>query len=268
MRPLLRPQSAAIEPAAGRSRPNSVFRNANLFISAVHQGPSHQPRRTDRRRHRGGGRSFSRSARSSGFWSGRSRSGRLGNALPNALAQALPGITVQYDQAAHRMVARPGPGQSRRSWAHASSTARGPHHRPGAGGRHRSRGRPAPPGQGVVQRITLVGVQLTLVRTMDGGLRLGVEKDKNQRDIFSRITDAITQEQRQRSSLKAFAVRDARLAFYDEPTALFLVAPEREFPRRDRGRGPEARRSTPRWRSPAARRMSPASSRCRPSTVR
>src|SRR6185312_3090410 len=84
-------------------------------------------------------------------------------------------------------------------------------------------------GKAVVQRITLVGVQLTLVRTMNGGLRLGVEKDKNQHDILSRITDAITLRSDKKSTLQAFAVRRARLAFYDEPTKLFLVAPDANF---------------------------------------
>jgi hypothetical protein len=34
-----------------------------------------------------------------------------------------------------------------------------------------------------VQRITLVGVQLTLVRTREGALRLGVSNDKDQPDL-------------------------------------------------------------------------------------
>ncbi len=116
------------------------------------------------------------------------------------------------------MVARPGQGQSGDP-GRARLRFREPHHRPG---------RPRPistsaagplflHGQAVVRRFTLVGVQLTLVRTMSGGLRLGVEKDKNQHDILSRIADAVSLRSDKKSSLQAFAVRNARLAFYDEP---------------------------------------------------
>jgi hypothetical protein len=78
----------------------------------------------------------------------------------------------------------------------------------------------------VVTRITLVGVQLTMVRNVDGTLRLGVEHDDSQRDIISRITDAINKNSTSASSLEAFAIRDARVAFLDETTGLFLVAPK------------------------------------------
>jgi hypothetical protein len=41
-----------------------------------------------------------------------------------------------------------------------------------------------------VQHITLVGVQLTLVRTREGALRLGVSNDKDQPDLLKKITAA------------------------------------------------------------------------------
>jgi len=154
--------------------------------------------------------------------------GPLGNALPNALAEALPGVTVRYDQAALEWSRDQGKvnlvilgakvyDSENRIIAEAPEAdidlAAGPLLK----------------GKAVVQRITLVGVQLTLVRTMDGGLRLGVEKDKNQRDFLSRIADQLSLKNSGTSSLKEFAVRKARLAFYDEPTALFLVAPDANF---------------------------------------
>ena len=154
--------------------------------------------------------------------------GPLGNALPNALAEALPGVTVRYDQAALEWSRDQGKvnlvilgakvyDSESRIIAEAPEAdidlAAGP----------------LLQGKAVVQRITLVGVQLTLVRTMDGGLRLGVEKDKNQRDFLSRIVDQLSLKNSGTSSLKEFAVRKARLAFYDEPTALFLVAPDANF---------------------------------------
>lgn len=154
--------------------------------------------------------------------------GPLGNALPNALAEALPGVTVRYDTAALAWSRDEGRvnlvilgakvyDSENRIIAEAPEAdidlAAGPLLR----------------GKAVVQRITLVGVQLTLVRTLDGGLRLGVEKDKNQRDFLSRIADQLSLKNSGSSSLKEFAVRKARLAFYDEPTSLFLVAPDANF---------------------------------------
>ncbi len=155
--------------------------------------------------------------------------GPLGNALPNALAEALPGVTVKYDQAALEWSRDQGKVNLVILGARVFDTegriiAQAP---------EADIDLAASPlllhGKAVVQRITLVGVQLTLVRTLNGGLRLGVEKDKNQHDILSRITDAITLRSDKKSTLQAFAVRHARLAFYDEPTKLFLVAPDANF---------------------------------------
>lgn len=76
-----------------------------------------------------------------------------------------------------------------------------------------------------VQRITLVGVQLTLVRTRDGGLRMGVSSDKDQPDLLKKIREAIANSSGP-TTLQSFAVQDARLAFYDETSGLFIVAPK------------------------------------------
>jgi len=82
-------------------------------------------------------------------------------------------------------------------------------------------------GHVVIRRITLVGVQLTLVHTKQGLLRLGVEHDVSRNDIIKEIRDAIDRSQMKGGpSLKSFAVRRARLAFYDEETGAFVVAPE------------------------------------------
>jgi len=80
-------------------------------------------------------------------------------------------------------------------------------------------------GKIVVRRIVLVGVQLTLVHTMDGALRLGVERDDAQSDVLEQLRQALSSGG-QTSALKSFAVRRARLAFYDERVGLFVVAPE------------------------------------------
>lgn len=76
-----------------------------------------------------------------------------------------------------------------------------------------------------VQRITLVGVQLTLVRTREGGVRLGVSNDKDQPDLLKKIKAAIDASSGAATTLQSFAVKNARLAFYDETSGLFIVSP-------------------------------------------
>lgn len=79
----------------------------------------------------------------------------------------------------------------------------------------------------VIRRITLVGVQLTLVHTKQGLLRLGVGNGFSQNDIIEEICDAIDRSGTKGTpSLESFAIRRARLAFYDEETGAFVVAPE------------------------------------------
>ncbi|MBI3675517.1 MAG: AsmA-like C-terminal domain-containing protein [Proteobacteria bacterium] len=75
-----------------------------------------------------------------------------------------------------------------------------------------------------IRRITLVGVQLTMVRTADGKLRLGIERDNEQGDVLQRIRDALAANKGE-SAFETFAVKRARLAFYDEATRLFIVSP-------------------------------------------
>ena len=151
--------------------------------------------------------------------------GPLSGQISDAIAQALPGITVRYDQAAIE-------------W----SRDQGRVNLVVLGARvFDSKGRiiaqapqadidlaaqPFIQGKLVVTRITLVGVQLTLVRTEDGSVRLGVERDETQRDIIKRITDAINSNSTGASALQAFAIRNARVAFLDETTGMFLVAPK------------------------------------------
>ncbi len=80
-----------------------------------------------------------------------------------------------------------------------------------------------------VQRISLVGVQLTLVRTKNGGLRLGLDRDAADNDVLERIREAVEHAKGGTSSLSSFAVRHARLAFYDQLTGAFIVSPDANF---------------------------------------
>jgi hypothetical protein len=84
-------------------------------------------------------------------------------------------------------------------------------------------------GKVVVDRIALVGVQLTLVHTRTGALRLGLQSGSSDNDVLQRIRDAISRNNGHGSSLQSFAVRNARLAFYDEGSGAFLVAPRADL---------------------------------------
>jgi hypothetical protein len=157
------------------------------------------------------------------FW-GPVSLGPLSGQISEALAQALPGITIKYD---HAEVA----------W----SRDQGRVNLVVLGARvFDTRGRiiaqapeadidlaagPFIQGRVVVTRVTLVGVQLVLVRDRTGTLRLGLENDEHQADIIRRITDAINRNSSSASSLQSFAVRNARLAFKDQTTGLFLISP-------------------------------------------
>lgn len=154
--------------------------------------------------------------------------GPFAGALADALDRALPGIAVKYDQAAiewerdegrvnlvilgTRVFDRDG-----RIIAQAPKAdidlAAGPFLH----------------GKIDVKRIALVGVQLTMVRTTDGGLRLGVAQDNGEGDILKKISDALQSSNGNTTSLESFAVHRARLAFYDESTRLFIVAPRADF---------------------------------------
>lgn len=81
-------------------------------------------------------------------------------------------------------------------------------------------------GHVVIRRIALVGVQLTLVHTKSGVLRLGLEGENNQSDVLQKIRDAIARSDQGTSSLNSFAVEKARLAFLEEETGVFVVAPD------------------------------------------
>ena len=83
-------------------------------------------------------------------------------------------------------------------------------------------------GRLVVKRIALIGVQLTLVHTKEGTLHLGIVGDHGQGDLLARLRK-ILREGGGRTSLQGFAVRRARLAFYDEPSGLFLVSPSAQL---------------------------------------
>ncbi|HEV2560877.1 MAG TPA: DUF3971 domain-containing protein, partial [Rhizomicrobium sp.] len=151
--------------------------------------------------------------------------GPFSGRLADAISDALPGLSVSYDEAALEWSRDEGRVNlvilgARVFDADQRIIAQAPKAEIGLAAA------PFLNGQIEVKRIALVGVQLTLVRTKDGKLRLGMERQEGQSDVLEQIRKAISKSTEGASSLESFAVRKARLAFYDEGTGLFVVAPD------------------------------------------
>jgi hypothetical protein len=160
--------------------------------------------------------------------------GPLRGTLASAIHEALPGIALDYDQAAIE-------------W----SRDEGRVNLVVLGARlYDARGRivaqapkadidlaaaPFLSGRVVVRRIALVGVQLTLVHTRAGGIRLGLKQNQDSDDLIRRLSDVIEAKGSSKSSLESFAVRDAKLAIMDESSGLYVLAPNASLMIRARG---------------------------------
>jgi len=91
-----------------------------------------------------------------------------------------------------------------------------------------------------LRRFALVGVQLTGVRTADGVIKLGFGLDQGDTDLLKMIRDVLENSGQSGSSLDTISIRDARLAFRDEPTGLFVVSPSSNFALQNRNGGLDA----------------------------
>jgi uncharacterized protein YhdP len=80
-----------------------------------------------------------------------------------------------------------------------------------------------------LKRFALLGVQLTAVRTTDGSLRLGFGPIQGEADILEIIRNTLRRSQNEGGSLETFSVREARLAFRDDQSGLFIIAPDIGF---------------------------------------
>ncbi len=151
--------------------------------------------------------------------------GPLSGQLQTAIADALPGLAVRYDEAALEWTRDEGRLNlvilgARVFDADQRIIAQAPK------AEIVLAARPFLEGRIEIKRIALVGVQLTLVRTDDGHVRLGMEQEQGESDVLEDIRRAIASNSQGASSLQSFAVRKARLAFYDNGTGLFVVAPD------------------------------------------
>ncbi|HWA68748.1 MAG TPA: DUF3971 domain-containing protein [Rhizomicrobium sp.] len=150
--------------------------------------------------------------------------GPLHGTLAGAIHDALPGIALDYDTAAVEWTRD----QNRVNLVVLGARILDSHGKMVARAPKAAIDLAAAPflhGQFVVKRITLVGVELALVHMKNGHIRLGSETDSDDDDIIRRIRDVIDARGSQSSSLQSFAVRNARLAIYDEVTGLHVTSP-------------------------------------------
>ena len=166
--------------------------------------------------------------------------GPFSGTLQAAIDQALPGVTVKYDQAAVEWSRE----EQRVSLVVLGARVFDADGRIIAQAPKADIDVAAGPlflrGKVEVRQITLVGVELTMVHTKAGGLRLGVEKDTGETDFLDSLTDTLTATNTANSSLQRFAVRNARMAFFDESTGLFVVAPRADLKIETAGQNLEA----------------------------
>jgi hypothetical protein len=80
-----------------------------------------------------------------------------------------------------------------------------------------------------LERIALVGVQLAGLRTSDGTIRLGFGLQQDDTDLLKTIREMLQSGGSGGSSLDGLSIRNARLAFRDEPTGLFIISPDTNF---------------------------------------
>jgi hypothetical protein len=80
-----------------------------------------------------------------------------------------------------------------------------------------------------LKRFGLIGVQLTGVRTKEGAFRLGFGRDQSDANLLETIRKILENSADGGGSLDSFSIRNARLAFRDEPTGLFIISPDASF---------------------------------------
>ena len=80
-----------------------------------------------------------------------------------------------------------------------------------------------------LKRFSLIGVQLAGLRTPDGTFQLGFGTAEGEPNILDTIRNILESGPKGPGSLESFAIRNARLAFRDDPTHLFFVSPDTSF---------------------------------------
>jgi hypothetical protein len=83
-------------------------------------------------------------------------------------------------------------------------------------------------------------VQLTGVRSKEGAIHLGFGIEQGAPDLLETLRNILENSAAGGASLDSLAIRNARLAFRDEPTGLFIVAPDANFTLNNKGKELEA----------------------------
>src|SRR4051812_186401 len=86
-----------------------------------------------------------------------------------------------------------------------------------------------------LKRFGLIGIQLTGVRSQEGAIRLGFGREQDEPDLLESIRKILENSAGAGASLDSFSIRNARLAFHDEPTGLFIIAPDASFTLQNKG---------------------------------
>jgi len=163
--------------------------------------------------------------------------GPLKGTLAGAIHDALPGINLDYDQAAVEWTRD----QGRVNLVVLGTRISDSKGRVVASAPKAAIDLAAAPflhGEFVIKRITLVGVEFGLIHTKEGRILLGNQRDvRGADDVIARIRDVIDIRVRssQSSSLESFAVRNAKLALLDEVTGLNLKSPRANLVLRSKG---------------------------------
>ena len=84
-------------------------------------------------------------------------------------------------------------------------------------------------GDFALKRFALLNVQLTAVRDQQGALKLGFGQAESDVDLFEMIRNTLDSDNADSGTLETFSIEDARLAFRDESTGLFVVSPDANF---------------------------------------
>jgi len=163
--------------------------------------------------------------------------GPLHGTLAGAIHDALPGIHIEYDQAAIEWTRD----QGRVNLVVLGTRIYDTKGRVVASAPKAAIDLAAAPflhGEFVIKRITLVGVEFSLIHTRDGRILLGNQRDvKGDDDVIARLRDVINLRvsSSTSSSLESFAVRNAKLGLLDEVTGLNLKSPRTALVLRSKG---------------------------------
>ncbi len=91
-----------------------------------------------------------------------------------------------------------------------------------------------------LKSLGMIGLQLTGMRAQDGSLRLGFGRDQSEANFLDTLRQLLGNGAAAQSALQSIALQHARVAFFDQPTGLFLVLPDASLIMKTGARGFDA----------------------------